>query len=260
MSSFIEFDEPDEDQKEKLDQDMEMITSPQEEFTTENAKAKQLLEKAAMLRTRLQLAMHKVETNQTSKPFSRLDGQKSTLPEVSLPTKLCSASILPDNRLPSVTGVRNSPESQIAANRARAFRGAYQTKPVRRLETVPMPKIVPTAYSARYTTQPPFRHLNPYETVPQLPSIPAQSPGNSSGIDTMRITMTKATPSPRKVAGTRPRPPKTPMHQLSNPPGNENGDGGMASNKMHSRNTALLTSSVVKGEAANNLLELMRAR
>ena len=217
--------------------------------------ATQILEKVTVLRTRLQLAMHKVETNQTSKPFSRLDKPKPISPELSLPPRLFSANILPSNRLPSDNAVRNSPESQIAANRARAFRGAYQTTPVQKLNSLPMPRIVPTAYSAKYMTQPPPGERNSRRTFTEIPSSPPPSHGSSDSIGILRVSKNRSTPSPRKGAGAK-RLPKTPMHQLTSPPGS---DDRNTTRRMQGRGSAALTSSMVKGEAANGLLELMRA-
>jgi Whi5 like len=256
MSSFIDFDEPDQSQRGKLDEDMEMTTELQAlPPNEEELKAKELLEKATMLRTRLQLAMHKVQTNQTSKPFSRLDKPTTTSP--SLPPRLFTANALPPQR--DSTGIRNSPESQIAANRARAFRGAYQANPVQRLSALPMPKIVPTAYSARYMTQPQSRKRDSHASVIDLPSSPPASRGSKAGDMVLKIRKTRGTPSPHKMTGMNPRLPETPMHQLSSPPGSNDGSESRTGREVLGASRLALTSSVVKGEAANGLLELMRA-
>jgi hypothetical protein len=258
MSSFIDFDELDQSQRGKLDEDMEMITELQATPPNgEELKAKELLEKATLLRTRLQLAMHKVQTNQTSKPFSRLDKPTTTSPELSLPPRLFTANALPPQR--DSTGIRNSSESQIAANRARAFRGAYQTKPVQRLSTLPLPKIVPTAYSARYMTQPQSRKRDSHASIIDLPSSPPASRGSKAGEKVLKIRKTRGTPSPRKITRMDARLPETPMHHLISPPGSNDGDMSRTGRKVDGTSRQALTSSVVKGEAANGLLELMRA-
>lgn len=256
MSSFINFDESDENQQEKFDEYLEMIIPLQlGSDAEESPKAKQLLEKATLLRTRLQLAMHKVETNQTSKPFSRLIRPKSTSPELSLPPRLFSATILPNDRLPSEHGARLSPESQIAIHRARAFRGAYQTKAIQRLNSLPIPKIVPTAYSSRYMVQPQVQRSASRQQMTDIPYGPSSHVTGGS----LKIRPTKATPSPTKDAGMKLLLPHTPRHQLSSPPGSDDGGSAATDRRLHVVGTSALTSSVVKGEAANGLLELMRA-
>jgi hypothetical protein len=258
MSSFIDFDELDQSHRGKLDEDMEMIIELQAiPPNDEELKAKELLEKAIMLRTRLQLAMHKVQTNQTSKPFSRLDKPTTTSLELSLPPRLFTANALPPQR--DSTGIRNSPESHIAANRARAFRGAYQTKPVQRLSALPLPKIVPTAYSTRYMTQPRSRKRDSHASVIDLPSSPPASRGSKAGEKVLKIRKIRGTPSPHKITRMNARLPETPLHQLSSPPGSNDGDMSRTGRKVHGTSRQALTSSVVKGEAANGLLELMRA-
>lgn len=251
MSSFIEFDETEQSQRKKVDQDLEMIAEPQPiPCREEEQNARHLLEKATMLRTRLQLAMHKVQTNQTSKPFSRLDKPTTTSPELSLPPRVFTANVLPPQ--PDSTSIRNSPESQIAANRARAFHGAYQIKPVQRLSAFPMPKIVPTAYSARYMSQAPKQQRH-------IPSSPPVSCERNVDIQTLTNRKTRGTPSPHKSTCSKVRLPKTPMQQLSSPPGSIAGDTTTTGRRINRTSRSALTSSVVKGEAANGLLELMRA-
>ena len=256
MSSFIDFDEADKSHQEKVD-DMEMITPPTPVLLeTENPVTNQLLEKATMLRTRLQLAMHKVETNQTSKPFSRLEKPKSLSPGITLPPNLLSTTTLPRNSFHGEGSARLSPESQIAIHRARAFRGAYHNKAVQRLSSLPTPKIVPTAYSTRYMIPPHAQRSPPRREIKGLPTI---SPSSHETISKPKINKIRSTPSPSKDIGTGSILPKTPRHHLSSPPGSDAGDSAATGRKLHSMSNAALTSSVVKGEAANGLLELMKA-
>ena len=103
-----------------------------------------ILQKAETLRTRLQLALFKVQTNQTSKPFSRLNAPRSRSPELPpLPQSSSPLSSPPDRGC----FMPMSPESKIAIARARA---TMQTKPsVKALDTIGHPTILPTAFSAR---------------------------------------------------------------------------------------------------------------
>ena len=180
-------------------------------------------QKAETLRTRLQLALYKVQTNQISKPFSRLQKPRSSSPE------------LPP-RPPSLKRAVN-PEGVIAAARARATK---QRKPaVKRLSEMAVPRILPTAYSARYMP------LGDQERDGAVPSWPPDESANleqeEAGIST-----------PRKQGVY----PETPM-QLSSPPRSESGELNVKDGQRY--RILGLTSSVVKGEAANGLLELMRA-
>jgi hypothetical protein len=253
MSSFIDFDEIEESQQEKVDE-LKMITPPRPvQPKEESPKANQLLEKATMLRTRLQLAMHKVETNQTSKPFSRLDKPKSVSPKLSLPPRLFSTMVVPSDREPQENGARLSPESQIAIHRARAFCGEYLDKAVQRLNSLPVPRIVPTTYSSRY--------METQATAAQQRTKDSRySPPPSRGnIGDLKIKKTRATPSPSKVTSRNALLPETPRHQLSSPPGSDDANITATGRMLPDVGTSALTSSVVKGEAASGLLELMRA-
>jgi hypothetical protein len=187
------------------------------------------LQKAETLRTRLQLALYKVQTNQVSKPFSRLEQPRSLSPE--LPPQ------------PPSLG-RTSPEGIVAAARARA---TQQKKPaVRNLNSLPMPTIVPTAYSARY--MPIVEEDAPPPT--SAPSSNAAATGWSEGARSFeRSRAPKLSQEERAVF------PKTPM-QLSSP---SRSDGLGLKHGQGKKLVGGLTSSVVKGEAANGLLELMRA-
>lgn len=256
MSSFIDFDEIDESQQEKVNE-VKVITPPRPaQPKEESPKASQLLEKVTMLRTRLQLAMHKVETNQTSKPFSRLDKPKSVSPELSLSPRLFSATVVPSDCKPQEASARLSPESQIAIHRASAFRGAYLDRGVQRLNSLSVPRIVPTAYSSRYMVPSQTQGTAPQQRTTDIRSSPPPSHGVSANL---QIKKTRATPSPSKGLSRRAPLPETPRHQLSSPPGTDDGNTVTTRMRLHEVGRSALTSSVVKGEAANGLLELMRA-
>lgn len=147
------------------------------------------LQKAALLRTNLQLAYHKIQTNQTTTPFRKLKPpppriETSPTPSINnrYPTKLRDESpeptlpaffpppFVPTLSLPttaskilqpreSSTRTFNealSPESRVSALRATAN---AQPKPptTKPLVEIPEPKLRPTAYSARWSDriQPP---------------------------------------------------------------------------------------------------------
>jgi hypothetical protein len=179
---------------------------------------------------RLQLAFYKVQTNQISKPFSRLEQPRPSSPE--LPPQPSSLS-------------RTSPEGIVAAARARATQ--QRKPPVRDLNSMPIPTIMPTAYSARYMP------MDEEKGPPQSSTISSSTPGGSNkGTKAVEWSRT-----PTLSQEDRTTFPKTPM-QLSIPPRGDVDDLTL----KHSPSKKLvngLTSSVVKGEAANGLLELMRA-
>jgi hypothetical protein len=167
-----------------------------------------LKQKAGRLRTRLQLAAYKVKTNQAKTPFLWV-----RTPEA-----------IREHRVPAI----KYEEDVISAASSRA---TDEERPsVRNLNSLPIPRMLPTPYSARYT-------VPPREEVPTSPS-----------------------PSPRsdEFEGSTPINPaqlsKTPV-QLSSPCESE--AGGRSSQRRQSHGD--VTSSVVKTEAANRLLELIRA-
>ena len=175
------------------------------------------------------------------------------------PPQPYSSSPMSSPHLPTRSRYINSPESRIAIARARA---TMQRKPPvsRPLADIAMPDIRPTAYSARW----------PEEVERHQQQIPS-SPPDSHGAD-LRLNLRQArvsTPSP--TVGKK-RVPHTPM-QLSSPPGSpRRGLLNTAARKVHGREKKAggygngngdgpdgLTSSVVKGQAANSLLQLNRA-
>jgi hypothetical protein len=186
---------------------------------------------AETLRTRLQLAFYKVQTNQVSKPFSRLEQPRLSSPE------------LPPQP-PSLR--RTSPEGIIAAARARATQ--LKKPAVRSLNGLPIPTIVPTAYSARYM------HVEKEGPPPQssAPSSNDTIKGSNEGARCLERSRT-----PTLTQEDQAMFPKTPM-QLGSPPKSDV-CGPTLKPAEGSNLVGGLTSSVVKGEAANGLLELMRA-
>jgi len=110
-----------------------------------------------------------------------------------------------------------------------------------------MPTIIPTAYSATYMP------MDEEKGPPQSSTISSSTSGGSD--KGTKAAERSRTPTLSQVDQTTI--PKTPM-QLSSLPRSDVDDLTLEhgpSNKLVSR----LTSSVVKGEAANGLLELMRA-
>lgn len=149
-----------------------------------------------------------------------------------------------------------SPETVIARARARA---TMQTKPVLKpLSQIPFPTIVPTTYTARFvesTTQAQPHGSNQEETL-ELPSSP---PSSQEGADDKNLAHAP-TETP---AVTEPRTPVQLSSPVSNPDrGSDSRVNSTTKWKISTHQRSLrqggLTSSVVKGEAANGLLELMR--
>jgi len=166
--------------------------------------------------------MYKVQTEQIEIPFSKL---KSPEASPSLPP-------LPLSR--PTEGLDSAPTQTLAKEASNAP-----------LNLLPAPKLVPTTYSARYM-------VDPNLPEPTLPSSPPLSTGvDHNGEDAERAC--SPTPTPTQ---TQPKTPSTPT-QLSSPPETE-GDEIRQSGPIGGKGMMSLTSSVVKGEAANGLLELMK--
>ena len=193
-------------------------------------------QKTELLRIHLRLAFYKVQTNQTNKPFSRLQLPRTSSPE------------LPPQP-PQI--MQTDPEAIVAGARLRA---TLQQKPVlKSLNSMPVPVIVPTAYSVKQMEIPALDH--PSSPPPSDRSTSAwlnQEPGTGIG-------------TPAQMDGTRRkqshRHPSTPT-QLSSPPGSDSGghrDQWIQSGPPAGASVSGLTSSVVKGEAADSLLRLMQA-
>jgi hypothetical protein len=218
-------------------------------------------QKASLLRTRLQLALYKVQTNQTSTPFPRLrqNSTKSPRPKSpQLPPMSSSPMSSPRRDWRSLT---MSPESKIAIARAKA---TMQVKPVvRKLGDIVQPTINPTGFSARVMVA----NVRDDGMGREVPSSPPMSGGNGAEEAIVELIRPE-TPSPaakprsrsRKEGKGKEEVPSTPK-QLSSPPGSP--ELGTTVKRLKMRETdgegaASLTSSVVKGQAASGLLELMR--
>ena len=122
---------------------------------------------------------------------------------------------------------------------------------VRPLNQIALPTIIPTTFSVRHMGDRQDAHR------PKIPSSPPLSNGNESVIPT---AMRACTPTPRKkterVKKTEDTP-RTPM-QLSSPPGSPLKKSTARRIKDGRGKYGGLTSSVVKGEAASGLMELMK--
>ena len=247
MSSLIDFDG---DKSQQHSDGLQMI-EPTDKKTVSEPRAKSeeetrkdmLSEKAETLRTRLQLALFKVQTNQTSKPFSRLDQPRFCSPQLPPQPRSSSPLSSPPERHAHFTPM--SPESRVAIARARA---TMQVKPrVQPLDKLSRPTIVPTPFSARLA-----------ENGKQIPSSPPLTNGADVGVIPLARVGTP-TPRSKSRANKQTAMPLTPM-QLSNPPGSPEMTLNTTAVKLRKGQGQYggLTSSVVKGEAANGLLELMR--
>lgn len=202
-----------------------------------------LSEKAETLRTRLQLALFKVQTNQTSKPFSRLNQPRTRPPE--LPPQLSSSPLSsPPERHAHFTPM--SPESKIAIARARATMQVKQRVPP--LDAIGHPALMSTTFSARLVTE-----------EPQIPSSPSLTNGADVGAPSLERVGTPTPPS--KTKGRKQTAmPRTPM-QLSSPPGSPEmklKTTAVKLRKGQGNYGGLISSVLKKGVAANGLLELMR--
>lgn len=217
------------------------------------ARRKMLDEKAQQLRTRLQLAMFKVQTKQTTQPFSRLkypkpaNRDRSTsppvLPTFSLTTPTLSSStvkqpsstrtILPQQHKPALV---NSAEEHIAAMRARAAN--QQKPPVRNLNSLPMPRLDPQLVnpSDSFTTQ---LIEDDSQHFPSSPPLSRQSSDVTADLPDM---------------GPETQPKQLPGTQLSSPPVSE----GRYTESDHS-NLAVMANVAIatQGEAASGLVKLM---
>lgn len=242
MSSFIDFDQSQTDKSDGLQPLKQDYGSTEAEAQNPPVQAvktrrEQVDAQADRLRMRLQLALYKVRTNQTTTPFNRLRHQSRSKspPAVQQPPYSSSPPSSPaEPKCPS-------PESRIAMMRTMAAMQQKQT--VNPLHSMPMPVIKPTAFSSRQMDQEPQ----------QMPSSPPDSrQASAEGDDTPRPLKTNVIP------------PHTPM-QLSSPPGSpERRKSNMATTaeklkrQDRGQNYHRLTSSVIKGDAANSLLELMK--
>ena len=180
--------------------------------------------------------MYKIQTDQINKSLSELE--ENSRRETRSPS------------LPSNLG--NSPESRIAAARNTA---TAQDKPrVGNLNAITAPALLPTAFSARYMSTEEDGEDN--MEIPSSPPVPRSQKGDDQDEEENAETP-RAMPSlSNSLSFKDPNTPKTPgLPRVDNmerpiemPRGLEKTPFGLKT----------LTSSVVKGEAANSLLELMR--
>lgn len=171
-------------------------------------------QKAETLRTRLQLAAYKIKTNQAKTPFLWLRSAGALREQLKAPPIKYE-------------------EDVVWAARTQA---TDQEKPVvRNLNSLPMPRIVPTAYSARYIVPP----------KKEVSSSPPLSTDSEELCTSRAETLT-----PKNYAQLR----RTPV-QLGSPRESEADGTSLLGRQSHGD----VPSSVVKTEAANGLLELIRA-
>ncbi|KAL9114862.1 MAG: hypothetical protein Q9227_001105 [Pyrenula ochraceoflavens] len=256
-----------------------------------------LAHKAQLLKATLQLASYKIQTKQTTTPFRDLKLEPAAGQDPYLnPTE----PTLPPNPFrrpltrPRYAPGQQSPETRIATARGNA---SAQTKPpIKSLQNMSAPILNPTAYSARWASENP--ELSSYHTShpnpqlidnPSLPgpphevSTPLNTPHMSAALSNKRREDRSMTPTstPRNLYVAAPTTTGTPPHQtsstmqLSSPPSTADGekvlnsqqkefDAGETPVNKHrdvtERITIGLTSSVVKGEAAGALVDLMRGK
>ncbi|OAL29193.1 hypothetical protein AYO20_09246 [Fonsecaea nubica] len=243
MSSLIDFDTNRSSQDDEMQMIEEVETLAQKPKAEEDARKQMMLEKAETLRTRLQLALYKIQTNQITKPFSRLQVPRITSP----PPRLSKPS---SSSPQSSSTVRQTPapessvdqEARVAVARACATMGPKPA--VKQLSSLPMPEIVPTAFSARWN-----REVDPHQESQSSLIQPSQVPSSPP------LSQTDHTPEPSVIEANLDAKQITPL-QLSSPapsPRGEDDDG-----RCNPLPVAGLASSVIQGEAANSLLDLVR--
>lgn len=134
-------------------------------------------------------------------------------------------------------------EERVMTARARATMDPKTA--VRPLSAVPIPKIAPSAFSARWNDGVDANQESRPTRAEQtdIPSSPPLSQGdrNAAGYQNAMADYLLVEP-------------KTPL-RLSSPVTSQHGDADL---QQHRRGVRGLTSSVVKGEAANSLLALVR--
>ncbi|KAL2425979.1 hypothetical protein ABEF95_008457 [Exophiala dermatitidis] len=345
MSSLIDFgnnrssqvDET-EDQDPAQD-DMQMMEEdqatevPKEQIpkTQEEARKEMLLEKAATLRTRLQLALFKIQTNQISRPFAHLqlpktDRLSSSPPDITVAeassSSPSSSSTIRDGGGRGSYQSPLTPESRIALARARATMDPkLRNTTVKSLSSLPMPHIAPTAFSARWNTvdeagpptgtsdhqqhqqqqqqqpQPGQNQIqsrsNPTHSNIEIPSSPPLLPvaqgseGNGKNLHDQRILGGQQSHRQQQhMLSMSDEQPRTPLRRVSYPYPDSAPSSISVDRRQHHHHHSYqegeirehdvqaphtghqqrgrgyrpggLTSSVVKGEAANSLLELVR--
>lgn len=261
LSSFINFEDPPSTQgsdgmqmlepSEKVQKkETEVQTAKKEEFPGAAARKMMLDEKAAELRTRLQLALYKVETKQTSQPFSRLRTPKPRCERSVTPPATWMPMLATPHLSSSTTSARtivpnhqddhliDSAEAHIAAMRAQA---ANQQKPaVRNLNSLPIPQLDPslmgqgTSFGSNKTQQ---IEEEDSQGSQQFPSSPPLSRQPSTTIEEKLLSGIQEAAETEK---------QSEAQQLSSPPISEGGVVGVG-----------LVKTVSQGEAASGLVQLM---
>ncbi|KAK5457180.1 hypothetical protein LTS15_004961 [Exophiala xenobiotica] len=271
MYSLIDFESLSSqgDDMQMLEEREAVVVKDQRPKTEEDTRKEMLLEKAEMLRTRLQLALYKIQTNQISMPFSRLTVPKAKSSSPDLPGPSSSSSPKSSSTLrpsssfqrPSTTTITLTPESTVAVARARATMDPNKPT-IKPLSSFPIPTIEPTAFSARWNDD---DRQDSQESsrvpVPHIPSSPPMSEDDEEEDDLDNVDDLHDRPGGQNQAPIEPR---TPV-QLSSPAGTHQRRGSESENlrDLQNSNSQLrlrrgLTSSVIKGEAANSLLQLVR--
>lgn len=238
------------------------VSKPAEKDTSESevaARKKMLSEKAAELQTRLQLALYKVQTKQTSQPFSRLKVPKPPRDRSSSPPtnwmpvlrtpQLSSSTIKEPSSVRTVTSAHQhdrsifSAEAGIAAMRAQAT--AQLKPPVRNLNSLPIPQLDPELLNPAASFDSNKTQLLTEidsQDIQHFPSSPPLSRQHSGTSDELLLPgLLEAANKPMET-------------QLSSPPVSERGaddnDDGAELAK---------TSSAIKGEAASGLVQLLHS-
>ncbi|KKY24787.1 hypothetical protein UCRPC4_g02317 [Phaeomoniella chlamydospora] len=225
LSSLIDFDPEEEGKTEKTSPMSErIVVSVDAGFATDLVEDRSAVvgKKADLLRARLQLAMYKIQTNQIDRSLTQLIHRSRD-----------RSPSLPPNRLAS-------PESRIATARSVA---TGQDKPhIANLNALAVPALVPTEYSARL--------MESNEDEQDVPSSPPSSEEEDA-----------STPRPKQSLALSQsfcglETPMTPNARSMGPgEGHKEETQTLGRQSSHAGN---LTSSVIKGEAANGLLELMK--
>ncbi|KAK5955231.1 hypothetical protein OHC33_003912 [Knufia fluminis] len=265
LSSFINFEgppstqgsdgmqmlEPTEKEQKKVaaTQDRKQEGSPRAA-----ARKKMLDEKAAELRTRLQLALYKVETRQTSQPFSRLKTPKpqrersispptNWMPVLATP-QLSSSTVKQPSSARTIAPTHqeartiDSAEAHIAAMRAQAANQPKST--VRNLNSLPVPQLDPSlmgqgaSFDSNRTQQ---IEDDDGQGTQHFPSSPPLSRQPSSSIEEQLLSGIQEAAKTEKYHEAQ---------QLSSPPISEKGAAKVG-----------LAKTVSQGEAASGLVQLM---
>ncbi|EXJ85458.1 hypothetical protein A1O1_05822 [Capronia coronata CBS 617.96] len=269
MSSLIDFENnhssQDEDNMQMIEE--EEVVKDQRPKTREDIRKEMLLEKAETLRTRLQLAIFKIQTNQVSRPFARLQIPKARSSSPDMPAISSSSPSSSSTLRGGEPGLAMTPETRVAMARARATMDP-KPKP-RTLSSLPMPTIAPTAFSARWnhgfseteTGQPHFSNQLQHATIPSSPPVLAAAQpragqtvgeaGNGNG-NGNRTALRGEPKTPVRLSSPVSVPVSAGRHDL------DLGDRANTSQARNPYRPGGPTSSVVKGEAANSLLALVR--